>query len=300
MQDAELLMQLGGAAAVPGLRSRPEARPFAEPVPRTPSQRHDCEVPVVVAPGADITLVRTPTPQEVVNAALEEAAASMAALATSVPDPKSEIVNRGVNIMLALIALVILAPIMIVIAALVVLTSRGPAIYAQVRVGMDRRRRPTEAVFDRRKRDGGGVGFTIYKFRSMAVEAEAAGHAVWAKPNDPRVTPVGRILRKTRLDELPQLFNVLKGDMNIVGPRPERPSIFADLRRDIAGYQLRQRTRPGITGWAQINQAYDACIDDVRSKVRYDLEYLHRRSVTEDLRIMLRTLPVMLFNKGGW
>lgn len=294
MQDADLLLQLGAPATSPGLRPRPEARPFPEPAPPAQHPCDDIEVAIAVSPSADVSLVRTPSPQEVVNAALQEA------LATRVPDPRAEMVNRTVNIALALAALLILAPIMILIAALVVLTSRGPAIYAQVRVGMDRRRRPTEAVFDRRKRDGGGLGFTIYKFRSMAVEAEASGHAVWAKPNDPRVTPVGRVLRKTRLDEVPQLFNVLKGDMNIVGPRPERPSIFADLRRDIAGYQLRQRTRPGITGWAQINQSYDACIDDVRSKVRYDLEYLHRRSVAEDLRIMVRTLPVMLFNKGGW
>jgi lipopolysaccharide/colanic/teichoic acid biosynthesis glycosyltransferase len=106
-------------------------------------------------------------------------------------------------------------------------------------------------------------------------------------------------LRKTRLDEVPQLFNVIVGDMNIVGPRPERPSIFAELRQNIHEYPLRQQARPGITGWAQINRAYDASMDDVRAKVQYDLEYLERQSFLEDLKIMVRTLPVMIFNRGA-
>ena len=134
----------------------------------------------------------------------------------------------------------------------------------------------------------------------MTVDAEREGRAVWATQNDARVTSVGRVLRRTRLDELPQLLNVIRGDMNIVGPRPERPSIFAQLRQDIPEYPLRQRARPGITGWAQINQAYDACVEDVRRKVQYDLEYLERRGVAEDVKIMLKTIPVMLFKRGGW
>ena len=127
-----------------------------------------------------------------------------------------------------------------------------------------------------------------------------ASGAVWAAQNDARVTPLGKFLRASRLDELPQLWNVVKGDMNIVGPRPERPSIFARLRDDIAEYPLRQRARPGITGLAQISQSYDSCMDDVRNKVCYDLEYLSRQSLAEDMRIMLKTVPVMLFKKGGW
>jgi lipopolysaccharide/colanic/teichoic acid biosynthesis glycosyltransferase len=107
-------------------------------------------------------------------------------------------------------------------------------------------------------------------------------------------------MRKTRIDELPQLVNVLRGDMNIVGPRPERPSLFLKLSDEIQEYPLRQRAKPGITGWAQINHNYDASIDDVRIKVRYDLEYLQRQSLAEDLKIMFRTVPVMLFRKGGW
>jgi lipopolysaccharide/colanic/teichoic acid biosynthesis glycosyltransferase len=114
------------------------------------------------------------------------------------------------------------------------------------------------------------------------------------------VTLVGRFLRQYRLDELPQLINVVKGDMNIVGPRPERPSIFMQLRRDIPDYQARQYARPGITGLAQINQAYDSCVDDVRKKLQYDLEYLQRQSFWEDVKIMMKTIPVVLFKRGGW
>jgi len=123
---------------------------------------------------------------------------------------------------------------------------------------------------------------------------------VWASREDPRVTPIGRILRKYRLDELPQLINVLKGDMNIVGPRPEQPAIFATLREQIDQYTHRQKVLPGITGWAQINHHYDASIEDVRRKLRFDLEYIQRRSWWEDLKIMAKTLPVMIFRKGGW
>jgi lipopolysaccharide/colanic/teichoic acid biosynthesis glycosyltransferase len=188
----------------------------------------------------------------------------------------------------------------VLVAISVRLTSPGPVLYTQTRVGIDRRSRRALALYDRRARDAGGCVFTIYKFRSMYVNAEHMSGAVWATPNDPRATPVGRVLRKTRLDELPQLFNVLKGDMNIVGPRPERPTIVAQLRKDISEYSLRHRAKPGITGLAQINHAYDRSLDDVRQKVRYDLEYLRRQSVAEDVRIMLKTLPVMLFKRGGW
>jgi lipopolysaccharide/colanic/teichoic acid biosynthesis glycosyltransferase len=117
---------------------------------------------------------------------------------------------------------------------------------------------------------------------------------------DPRTTRIGCFLRKYRLDELPQMFNVLKGDMNIVGPRPERPSIFARMRDTIHEYPLRQRGKPGITGWAQINLFYDTCIDDVKKKVEYDLEYLRERSLGKDLMIIASTLPAVLFGRRGW
>ena len=217
-----------------------------------------------------------------------------------VPRARAEWTNRLLNITLAVVALVALLPLLLIIALLVRLTSRGPVLYTQHRVGMNRRRRDTQALYDRRASDVGGEVFTIYKFRTMCVDAEKASGAVWATTNDPRVTPIGRFLRQYRLDELPQLLNVILGDMNIVGPRPERPTIFAELRKRIHEYPLRQHARPGITGWAQINNAYDASIDDVREKVRYDLEYLERQSLATDIRIMLRTVPVMLFKRGGW
>jgi lipopolysaccharide/colanic/teichoic acid biosynthesis glycosyltransferase len=206
--------------------------------------------------------------------------------------------RRILNVVVALIGLVLAAPLMLLIAVLVKLSSPGPVFYKQTRVGLDRRHGRPDTSGGRRRVDYGGRLFTIYKFRTMRVEPVA--RQVWASPDDPRVTPIGRILRKYRLDELPQLINVLKGDMNIVGPRPEQPEIFIDLRTRIDQYPKRQEILPGITGWAQINHHYDASIEDVRNKLRYDLEYLGRRSVLEDLKIMAKTIPVMVFRKGAW
>lgn len=207
--------------------------------------------------------------------------------------------RRTLNFAVAAVGLVFTAPVMLVVAALIKITSRGPAIYAQRRVGIDRRL-AGESGNHRRQQDLGGRLFTIYKFRTMQASPVAAEAQVWARPDDPRVTAVGRVLRKYRLDELPQLFNVLRGDMNIVGPRPEQPRIFQQLRTEIAGYQHRQRVLPGITGWAQINHHYDASVEDVKRKVAYDLEYIARCSAIEDFKIMLRTLPVIAFKKGAW
>ncbi|HJU74433.1 MAG TPA: sugar transferase [Gemmatimonadaceae bacterium] len=217
-----------------------------------------------------------------------------------VPRVRAEALNRTLNVVLAALGLLITAPLLLVIGIIIKLTSRGPILYAQTRVGLDRRWRQTLAMHDRRVRDLGGAVFTIYKFRTMRVDAEAKSGAVWAKENDPRVTPLGRYLRVLRLDELPQLWNILRGDMNIVGPRPERPSIVARLQRDIPDYGSRHRVRPGLTGLAQINQQYDACLDDVRSKVSFDLDYLRRQSLLLDLRIMVRTVPAVLLKYRGW
>jgi lipopolysaccharide/colanic/teichoic acid biosynthesis glycosyltransferase len=208
--------------------------------------------------------------------------------------------RRFVNLILSLVSLIVLLPVMFLVGLMVRLTSRGPVLYTQVRVGYDRRQEAAEVQNHRRQRDLGGQPFTIYKFRTMRVDAEHHSGAVWAQQRDPRVTPIGRLLRQYRLDELPQLLNVLKGEMNIVGPRPERPTIFAELREHIAEYPLRQRAKPGITGLAQINHHYDRSLDDVRTKVHYDLEYIRRQSVAEDFRIMLKTVPVILLRRGGW
>lgn len=207
---------------------------------------------------------------------------------------------RAINVAVAVLGLVLALPLILLIGLAVKLTSPGPVIYRQPRVGLDRRRRSEgnpNGGASRRKSDRGGKIFTIYKFRTMRMDA--ARGQVWASVNDPRITPVGRFLRSTRLDEIPQLFNVLKGDMNIVGPRPEQPEIFQVLSQSVGNYRDRQRVLPGITGLAQVSQGYDSSLDDVRQKVNYDLEYIQRRSAVEDLMIMAKTMPVMVFRKGS-
>jgi lipopolysaccharide/colanic/teichoic acid biosynthesis glycosyltransferase len=205
------------------------------------------------------------------------------------------------NVAVAAIGLVLALPLMALIALVIRLTSRGPVLYVQTRVGLDRRGGGRPIDISRRRSDIGGRPFMIYKFRTMGAQPlHQDGDEVWATPDDPRVTAVGRVLRKYRLDELPQLWNVLRGDMNIVGPRPEQPSIFLNLRGVIDGYEHRQRVRPGITGWAQVNHSYDQCLEDVRRKVTLDLEYISRQSFAEDLKIMALTVPVMVFRKGAW
>jgi lipopolysaccharide/colanic/teichoic acid biosynthesis glycosyltransferase len=194
---------------------------------------------------------------------------------------------------------------MIMLAVIIKLTSKGPIIYAQTRVGVnrrggtERRSRSRGRLSSRRWRNQGGKPFTIYKFRTMHVPDGNQETQVWAKPDDPRITTVGRFLRKYRLDELPQLINVLRGDMNLVGPRPEQPEIFAYLSNVIERYSERQRVLPGITGWAQVNHHYDTNEHDVRRKVEFDLEYIGKLSAVEDLKIMARTLPVMVLKRGS-
>jgi lipopolysaccharide/colanic/teichoic acid biosynthesis glycosyltransferase len=214
----------------------------------------------------------------------------------------SEGLRRALNVAVAIVGVVLVAPLMALIALGIKLTSPGPIFFVQTRVGIDRRAPGEPAGNTRRRVDGGGKPFGIYKFRTMRTKGDGANASdqVWAQPNDPRVTRIGRFLRLYRLDELPQLLNVLRGDMDVVGPRPEQPAIFAQLRLQIDHYPERQRVRPGITGWAQINQCYDTCIDDVRSKLQYDLEYISRQSPFEDLKIMLRTVPVVLGKQGAW
>jgi lipopolysaccharide/colanic/teichoic acid biosynthesis glycosyltransferase len=216
----------------------------------------------------------------------------------SVAAGRTDYLRRGLNVAVAGLLLVLLSPVMLLIALVIRLTSPGPVFYTQTRVGLDRR--TAGGGNWRRQVDHGGRLFTMYKFRTMTVAQSIAAPQVWATPDDPRITPVGRVLRKFRLDELPQLVNVLKGDMNVVGPRPEQPAIFASLRDEVEHYALRQRVLPGITGWAQIHQSYDSCVDDVRSKVRFDLYYLRTASAAQDLKILARTVPVVLLRKGAW
>jgi exopolysaccharide biosynthesis polyprenyl glycosylphosphotransferase len=172
---------------------------------------------------------------------------------------------------------IILSPFELLIAILIKLTSRGPVIYRQVRIG----ERSHE--------------FTLYKFRTMRVDAETNG-AVWAAQRDPRATPVGHFLRATHLDELPQLWNIVKGDLSFVGPRPERPEFVKKLESEIPYYEVRLLIKPGVTGWAQINYHKDATTEDVMQKLQYDIYYLKNRSIVLDLAIVLRTLKSIFVN----
>lgn len=221
-------------------------------------------------------------------------------------DGIQEWARRALNVSVAVLFLTLTFPIFLLVAVAVKLSSSGPVFFIQERVGLNLRRRVedrrvrarTGGNTDRRGPDSGGQMFRMYKFRTMYVDDGNQSHQVWARKDDPRVTPVGRVLRAFRLDELPQLWNVLLGQMNIVGPRPEQPKIFCELRSEIAEYPRRQRVLPGITGLAQISNGYDQSFKDVERKLGYDLEYLDRCSLGEDLKIMAKTIPVMLGRKG--
>jgi lipopolysaccharide/colanic/teichoic acid biosynthesis glycosyltransferase len=235
----------------------------------------------------------------------DDAPSRTAEEAKPVPDPyvprlRSELVSRVFNMLAATAIFIVTSPLMLLTAIAIKLTSRGPVIYSQTRVGIDRRWNRARSLHDRRAEDVGGSQFTIYKFRSMRIDAEKDGKAVWAKKDDDRCTPVGRFIRKVRLDELPQLWNVMRGDMNLVGPRPERPSIVVRLREEIELYGVRQRVKPGLTGYAQIFHSYDTDIEGVRIKLSYDLRYLQEQSMWTDIVILLRTIPVVFGRRGGW
>jgi len=144
-----------------------------------------------------------------------------------------------------------------------------------------------------------GKVFFCYKFRTMRSDAEADSGPTWAQDDDPRITPVGGFLRKTRMDEIPQLWNVLRGDMNLVGPRPERPEFVATLNQKIPYYHLRHCVRPGITGWAQILYKYGNSVEDAKEKLRYDLYYLKNMSAGLDLLIILSTIKIILLGRGA-
>jgi sugar transferase (PEP-CTERM system associated) len=190
-------------------------------------------------------------------------------------------VKRIGEVALVGFALALAAPVMALVALAVKLTSPGPVLYRQTRVGE------------------GGREFPLLKFRTMRADAESASGPVWATAgHDPRVTPVGRVLRKTRLDELPQLWNVLRGDMSFVGPRPERPHFVEKLRRVIPYYDERHAVRPGITGWAQVKFSYGSTLEDAEEKLEYDLYYVKHMSLLLDVAIVLETAKVMLLGRG--
>jgi sugar transferase (PEP-CTERM system associated) len=195
--------------------------------------------------------------------------------------PAKRIVRRIVNFSAALIGLVLALPLLPFIALAVKLDSKGPVLYSQQRVGR------------------GGEVFYCYKFRSMRQDAEADSGATWASDDDPRITRVGKILRSSRLDEIPQLWCVLKGDMHFVGPRPERPEFVGWLSRGIPYYGMRHLVRPGITGWAQVQYKYGNTMADAREKLQYDLFYIKNASVGLDLLILFQTIKIVLLGRGA-
>lgn len=182
---------------------------------------------------------------------------------------------------LALIGMILSAPIAIIVAVLIKLESKGPALYKQIRVGKN------------------GREFTLYKFRSMKIDAEADGSPVWAIDGDDRTTRVGKFIRKVRLDEIPQFWNILRGEMSFTGPRPERPHFVAQLAKDIPFYEYRHLVAPGLTGWAQINYPYGSSVEDARQKLQYDLYYIKNQTFALDIIIMFETVKTVLFGRGG-
>jgi sugar transferase (PEP-CTERM system associated) len=192
-----------------------------------------------------------------------------------------KIYGRSLGLIAAVISLIFVGPLMAIIALAIKLDSRGPALYSQTRVGLN------------------GDFFEVLKFRSMRVDAEANSGPVWAQDVDPRITRVGRILRKLRLDELPQFINVLKGDMSFVGPRPERPFFVDLLKEKIPFYDLRHAVRPGITGWAQVSCHYGASVEDAQQKLEYDLFYIKNFSLSFDGVILFQTIKIVLFGRGA-
>jgi exopolysaccharide biosynthesis polyprenyl glycosylphosphotransferase len=190
--------------------------------------------------------------------------------------------KRLSDIFISLLILMVTLPLNILVALAIKSDSRGPVFFKQERSGM------------------GNKNFNIYKFRSMYQDAEKHTGPVWSQKDDPRVTRVGKLIRKLRIDEIPQMFNVLKGEMSLVGPRPERPYFVEQLSEQIPYYKRRLKVRPGITGWAQVKHKYDESIEDVKVKLRYDLFYIENMSLRMDIKILARTILVILFGKGHY
>jgi sugar transferase (PEP-CTERM system associated) len=190
-------------------------------------------------------------------------------------------IKRSFDLLVSAVMLVVTLPLMLATAVAIRLESPGPVIFRQDRVGR------------------GGRAFTCLKFRSMRADAEADGQPRWAAVDDDRVTRIGRFIRKTRIDELPQLINVLRGDMSFVGPRPERPVFVNELKKAIPYYDLRHSVKPGITGWAQVRYSYGASVEDARKKLQFDLYYVKNHSLFLDLLILVETVRVVLFREGA-
>lgn len=219
-----------------------------------------------------------------------------------VVDGRRATVRRTLDIAASCAALAVLSPVLLLVAVGIKLDSRGPVFYTQDRIGINRRR--GERRRDARSADGrrvlvhAGRPFRIWKFRTMRQDAESAGPQ-WAREQDPRITRFGRFLRQTRLDEVPQFLNVLRGEMTLIGPRPERPFFINLLEEEIPHYRKRLLVKPGITGLAQVNNGYDDSIESVRKKVRWDLQYIRSRSPKSDLEILAKTVRTVVTGDGA-
>ena len=221
---------------------------------------------------------------------------------------KKMLLKRLIDILGAIVGLILFAPLFIVISILIKMDSKGPILYSQWRIGKNRRKTERRnnlfANFEERRRkerrkiDLHGRPFKLYKFRTMVQESEKNTGPVWSPARDPRVTRIGKILRPLHLDELPQLINILKGDMSIVGPRPERPYFVMDLTRNIPQYRERFRVKPGLTGLAQITTGYDHNVDDVKIKLSYDLQYIKKMDPIYDLGIIIKTFLFVIASNG--
>ena len=190
-------------------------------------------------------------------------------------------IKRTFDIVASLVLVFTMLPLMIIVASLLALESGAPIIYRQERVGL------------------GGRTFQLLKFRSMRPDAEADGKPMWAKVGDPRITRLGALLRRTRIDELPQLLNVLRGEMSLVGPRPERPVFVEMLTQKIPFYAVRHSVKPGLTGWAQVRYSYGASVEQSMKKLEYDLYYVKNHSLFLDLHILLATVRVVMSGEGA-
>lgn len=189
-----------------------------------------------------------------------------------------EIYKRLLDIISSLLGLIIGSPIMMIVAILIKIEDGGPIFYTQERLGKDEKK------------------FLVYKMRSMRIDAEKYGGAQWAQKDDPRVTKIGKFIRKTRIDEIPQLLNIIRGDMSLIGPRPERPELTYKFNDEIPGFINRLKVKPGLTGWAQVNGGYDIT---PREKMVWDVEYINNRCLILDMKIILKTIKVIFTGEGA-
>ncbi len=190
------------------------------------------------------------------------------------------VLKRGEDLILSFVLLILFMPVIIITAIIIKIDSKGPVFFSQDRVGMNKKE------------------YSVHKFRSMITDAEKHSGPVWAQDNDDRITRVGRVIRKCRIDEFPQLWNILKGEMSFVGPRPEREHFVKQLEEIIPYYRERFTVKPGLTGWAQVSYGYGASVDDAVEKLNYDLFYIKNMTILMDLMIILRTVKTVLFGKG--